>query len=128
LLLLAPGRGRPYRLVLLAGTADYLAREIDALTEIPRALTLDPGAPNPSLGPTRIRFGLPRAASVSLEIFDVRGARVARLIDRQSLAAGYHARVWDGLDERGRRLGAGAYFYRLEAEGRSVSRKLVLIP
>jgi hypothetical protein len=125
--MLSSGATRPYRLVLLAGTPEYLAREAGELMEVPHALTLEPSAPNPSRGPTRIRFGLPRAARVTLDIYDVRGARVARLFNGQPLPAGYHAWVWEGLDERGRRLGAGAYFYRLEADGRAISRKLVLI-
>jgi len=126
--LLSNGATRPYRLVLLAGTPEYLARESGELMEVPHALTLEPSTPNPSPGPTRIRFGLPRAARVTLDTYDVRGARVARRLDGQPLPGGYHARVWEGLEERGRRLGAGVYFYRLEADGRAISRKLMLIP
>jgi hypothetical protein len=33
---------------------------------------------------------------------------------------------WDGLDATGRRVASGVYFSRVEAEGRAVSRKLIV--
>jgi flagellar hook assembly protein FlgD len=61
---------------------------------------------------------------VSLAIYGLRGERIRTLIDGER-AAGAHSIVWDGRDDRGRAVGAGAYFYRLEGLGRSVSRRLV---
>jgi hypothetical protein len=50
---------------------------------------------------------------------------VRTLLDRP-LEAGPHAVGWDGVDDGGRPAPAGVYFYRLEADGRSFTRKLVL--
>ena len=35
--------------------------------------------------------------------------------------------IWNGLDDAGRRVASGVYFYRLEAEGFRATRKLVVM-
>jgi hypothetical protein len=76
-----------------------------------------PASPNPFRLSTSIRFELAQAAPVRLEIFDVRGARVATLMDGRVLPAGGHATTWDGRDRAGRLAPAGVYLVRLEAAG-----------
>jgi len=82
------------------------------------------GAPNPfrSGGTTSLRFSLPKAADVRLEIYDAAGRRVAVVLDRH-LPAGPGAAAWDGADESGRQVGPGVYFYRLSALGERISAK-----
>ncbi len=95
----------------------------------PQALEfgLTPNAPNPGVGWTRIGFALPSAAPVTLRIYGLRGERVRTLVDGVQ-GPGLHSVVWDGRDDRGRPVGGGAYFYRLEGLGRSATRRLVLMP
>ncbi|NNE44433.1 MAG: T9SS type A sorting domain-containing protein, partial [Gemmatimonadetes bacterium] len=81
-------------------------------------------APNPSLRDVDLRFSLARAGEVSLEVFDLRGRRVAT-VHRGLLPAGEHRATWDGRDARGLRVGAGVYFLRMDAEDRSSTRKLL---
>jgi flagellar hook capping protein FlgD len=76
-----------------------------------------PASPNPFRLSTSIRFELSQAAPVRLEIFDVRGARVAVLIEGTILSAGGHATPWDGRDHAGRLVPPGIYLVRLEAGG-----------
>ena len=89
-------------------------------------------APNPfhsGAGATagaRIAFDLPRAARVSLDVYDVRGARVRSLLaDR--VAAGPGAVAWDGRDDEGRMVRAGLYFVAFAADGRTDRARLVLL-
>jgi hypothetical protein len=63
---------------------------------------------------------------VLLEIYDVRGARVATLVDGIQSPREYQAR-WNGLDNSGNLAASGVYFYRLTAGGHSLSRKMVVI-
>jgi flagellar hook assembly protein FlgD len=56
---------------------------------------------------------------VRLEIFDVRGARVAALMEGDLLPAGGHATTWDGRDHSGRLAPPGIYLARLEAAGKT---------
>ncbi|MCP3999226.1 MAG: T9SS type A sorting domain-containing protein, partial [bacterium] len=92
----------------------------------PRIFALHQNSPNPFNPVTMIRFDLPRAGQVRLDIIDVSGRHVATLIDG-SLEAGRHEQTWRGVDDRGRSLSSGLYFYRLSAEGFSETRKMLLL-
>jgi hypothetical protein len=70
--------------------------------------------PNPARGPVAVRFALARAATARLEVLDLHG-RTVRVLADGPLAAGEHARTWDGADREGRPLPAGAYWVRLAA-------------
>ncbi len=83
-------------------------------------------APNPSRGPVRIDYEMDRAGPVRLEVFDLSGRRVARLVDGQA-PAGRASVQWNPRVE-GTRLPAGAYFVRLSSGARQESRKLVVAP
>ena len=76
-----------------------------------------PASPNPFRLSTSVRFELSRAAAVRLEVFDLRGARIATLVEGELLPAGGHARIWDGRDTAGRLTPPGIYLVRLDAGG-----------
>jgi hypothetical protein len=77
----------------------------------PGAPALDPAFPNPFANRTTIPFRLERAGSVRLEVIDLLGRTVARLVDAQ-LPAGTHAAELDAAA-----LLPGAYLVRLESGG-----------
>ena len=45
------------------------------------------------------------------------GQEIARLINGQTLTAGYHQKVWDAKNSHGLSLASGLYIYRIEAVG-----------
>jgi hypothetical protein len=75
----------------------------------------------------RMRLDLPRDGDVRVEVFDVRGRRVRRLLDGR-MAAGSHPVRWDALDDRGTTLGAGLYFVRLRSAAGPQSLRVVHLP
>lgn len=75
--------------------------------------------PNPFTRATTIRFRLPAAGPVRLDVFDLAGRRVARLLD-EARPAGEQAVAW----EPGA-LATGVYYVRLEAAGRTVATRCV---
>jgi hypothetical protein len=83
-------------------------------------------APNPFNPQTRIRFELPESAAVRLSLYDAAGRRVRTCLD-DHLTAGPHVVWWDGRDDRGRSLGSGVFFARLEAESAVVTCKMILL-
>jgi hypothetical protein len=85
-----------------------------------------PNRPNPFRPETVIPFRLASGGHVVLEILDPAGRRVVRLLDRV-VVFGEHGVRWDGRDESGRPVASGVYLYRLEADRRSESRKLLLL-
>jgi hypothetical protein len=91
---------------------------------IPAGLQLYPCAPNPTTGGSAVRFALPRDSDVRLAIFDAGGRRVRELA-RGGLSAGEHTLRWDGRDASGHPVANGLYLVRLEADGVSLTQKLV---
>ena len=65
---------------------------------------------------------LPAPAQVHLDVFDVAGRRVARVVEAQ-LGAGSHRLTWDPQAAAG-----GMYFARLRSGGREVTRTVVRLP
>ncbi len=89
-------------------------------------LSLGHPDPNPMGRTTNIHFSLARSGNVTLVVFDASGRRVRSLIEGVA-SVGPHGVAWDGRDAAGRDVGAGIYFVRLTAEGRSLVRRLALI-
>ncbi|MDX2475584.1 MAG: FlgD immunoglobulin-like domain containing protein [Candidatus Krumholzibacteria bacterium] len=90
-----------------------------------KALLRSP-APNPFNPRTWIRFELPQATQVQIDILDVRGHRVRRLANRE-FVAGPARLLWDGRNDGGESVATGVYFAQLQTRNHSESVKLVLI-
>jgi len=77
--------------------------------------------PNPFNPQTVIRFDIPKASKVKLQVFNVLGQLVETLVD-EYMKAGVYERIFDGS-----RLASGIYTTVLQAEGVNVVRKMQLI-
>ena len=82
--------------------------------------------PNPFNPSTTISYTVDQPSDIRLTVFDIRGRRVITLVDRFQDQGVYHIQ-WDGTNSSGRALASGVYFYRMEAENYSVTRKMVLL-
>jgi flagellar hook assembly protein FlgD len=80
--------------------------------------------PNPFRGTTSIGFELAHRGAVDLGVYAVNGRRIRTLV-REVREAGVFRIAWDGRDDHGSLVPAGAYFVRLAAEGR-VERESVI--
>lgn len=90
-------------------------------------LRLSPGTPNPVASSTTLRFSIPIAGAVRLELFDVSGRRVRTFVNGR-LEAGGHSARWDGRSDAGHRLHAGVYFLQLAFDGQKRKVKIVIAP
>ncbi len=100
--------------------------ETDAVEVPAPPLTLCQNRPNPFNPETEIMYYLPEETHVVLEVFDVSGRCISRLIDAYQ-AKGLHRVAWRGTDGSGNQVASGVYFYRLRA-GREVrAMKMVLL-
>jgi len=82
--------------------------------------------PNPANPRATIAFSLADAGFVSLKIFDVSGKLVRRLANEE-FPRGNHTRIWDGRDAAGQLVASGIYFYSLEANGKTLTDKIVML-
>ena len=80
---------------------------------VPAGLRLAQNHPNPFNPRTTFSFSLLEAGRAVLAIYDVRGARVATLVDAD-LPAGEQSVEWTGLGRDDTPLPSGVYFARLE--------------
>jgi hypothetical protein len=86
------------------------------------AVTLEPITPNPVRSDARVRYTLPAAAAVSLEIYDLQGRRIETVLRSELQAAGDHE-----LSVVTSRWPAGCYLYRLDAGGVTLTRKVTVV-
>jgi beta-glucanase (GH16 family) len=77
--------------------------------------------PNPFNPVTTISFYLPLKAYTVIQVFDMLGREVSKVLD-QELAAGSYQRKWDAGN-----LPGGVYFYRFQAGQYSDTKKLLLL-
>jgi hypothetical protein len=87
----------------------------------PRAGTLKV-IPNPVFSSATLRFAVGRPARVTLAVFDVQGRRRATLLNGSPMAAGEHVVP---LETSG--WSPGCYLARLEVDGQTIARKVVVL-
>lgn len=87
---------------------------------LPAHYRLDQNYPNPFNPTSTISYSIPEDGFVRLEVFDISGKRVAALVDEPQPAGDYVA-AWNAGD-----LPSGVYLYRLQVNGYSAFKKLLL--
>jgi hypothetical protein len=97
-----------------------------ALRIAPKAFALKQNFPNPFNPTTVIRYALPEASDVRLDIHNTLGQVVRTLVDEKQVAAGYRI-TWDGRNEHGQQMASGIYIYRIVAGEFTATRRMLLI-
>ena len=91
-------------------------------SELPKNFRLRQNYPNPFNPETTIEFALSQTANVQLDIVDITGKRVSKLVDETKMP-GVYRETWHAGD-----YASGVYFYRLQTDGAFAdARKMVLL-
>jgi hypothetical protein len=93
--------------------------EVDA--GLPKVFALEQNYPNPFNPSTTIRYQLPVASEVKLEVYDVLGKKIATLVNERQSAGSYQV-VWNASG-----LSSGTYFYRLQAGTFVETKKMIMV-
>jgi len=101
-------------------------KDITEPGNLPTEYHLAQNYPNPFNPTTTIELSLPRSGHVEIEVFNILGRRVCRLIDRE-LPAGTHRIVFEGKSDDGAPLATGVYFYRITSGDFRDSKKMLLV-
>ena len=88
---------------------------------LPEQVALGQNRPNPFNAETRIEYTLPRPAQVSLDVYNLLGQRVARLVSARQQAGSYSV-PWHADH-----VASGVYFYRLSVDDAVYTRSMMLI-
>ncbi len=116
---------RYVQMVVLEDGSEVYFQESKAAIPAPK-LALHSNYPNPFNPSTRLAFVLPRAMSVSLNVYDVQG-RLIRQLRNGIMQPGLNLVQWDGENDRGESANSGVYLYRLVTGDGSLSRKMTLL-
>ncbi len=90
--------------------------------DLPQRVELLQNYPNPFNPVTTINYLTPRQSRVRLEVFDMLGRKVATLVDNEQKLAGRHSVRFEARD-----LASGVYLYRLQVDGKILTKRLTLI-
>ncbi len=97
-----------------------------ATTSAPTEFTLQQNYPNPFNPATTISYELPRTSEVKITIYDAVG-RVTKTLVSGTESAGSHQVVWDGRDESDLTVPSGLYFYHINADGFTATKRMMLV-
>jgi len=106
--------------------AIWTAVEKRESSNLPTKFALEQNYPNPFNPSTTISFDLPKAEHVTLEVFNIQGQRVARVVNRDMTAGRYDV-SWQATDEAGRALPSGTYMSVLKAGNFTAKRKMMIL-
>lgn len=115
--------GSPYQIPV---TLDVILAADDPSKLLPTTFALNGNFPNPFNSSTEISFDVPKAALLTLTLYNIIGQEVVTLVN-QTVDAGRHTVSWDGKDARGLDSGTGIYLVRMTADGQSFTGKLMLL-
>ncbi len=89
--------------------------------EIPEKYVLSQNYPNPFNPSTQINFSLPNDSFVKITVFDALGKEVEKLADKQMSAGNYK------IDFDASKLTSGIYFYKIQTDEFTDTKKMILV-
>ena len=111
--------------MLVEATEGMLIKSMDNenQNEISFGLSAHPNPANPTM---RIDYSLTKPGMVTLEVFDLRGARIRRLV-AEVQDPGQHHVDWIGTDSNGRSVASGVYFARLITQEGTLTKRVTFV-
>ena len=88
---------------------------------IPTDYILNQNYPNPFNHSTTISYGVPNKSNITIDIFDINGRFVERLVSEEH-DIGFYQKIWTG-----RNVASGIYFIQLLSEGKTLTQKMILL-
>jgi hypothetical protein len=93
---------------------------------VPPGFELQQNYPNPFNPSTTIKYYVPQEGAAKLQVFDVNGREIRTLVNSKQ-SKGWHVVFWDGTNDYHQSVATGVYFYRIENNGRSEAKKMLLL-
>ncbi len=93
------------------------SNNISNVSNFPNPITFD------AKMPVNIEFELAKQQKVSLSIFNLKGQKVASILDNELLNAGYHSYGW--IPQPG--MSSGVYFYKIQSDNEKAIKKIIIL-
>jgi len=117
----ATGQGAIWCYIAMDSVRGVISSSPVAVEEGPAAFAVAQNSPNPFNPTTTIGFSIPEAGTVSVDVFNVAGQKVATVAN-EFMSAGNHSVVFNASD-----LSAGVYFYTVKAGSFAKTMKMTLL-
>ncbi len=86
-----------------------------------KAYLLQQNYPNPFNPSTTINYSIPKSSNVKIEVYNLLGKKISTLVNEFKSAGSYKVK-WNAEN-----FSSGIYFYRIQAEGFSETKKMILL-
>lgn len=93
---------------------------------LPDCFTVETPYPNPANGEVSLRFAIPTAGSITVDLFDLQGRQIERL-SNQWYRGGYHAIRWNPAMTGRSNFTSGVYFVKIAYKGQTIWGKGVIL-
>ncbi len=104
-------------------TEDYVHNNNSDIAPI---IELSQNYPNPFNPETTITYSLSETANIDLSIFNIKGELVKDLLS-SVMEEGEYSVTWNGRDNSDFEVPSGMYFYQMNASGKTITRKMILM-
>ncbi len=89
--------------------------------DLPRKYILRQNYPNPFNPTTKINYSVPKASFVNIKVYDIMGRVITTLVNKEKQFGNYEVK-FDGS-----KLPSGIYFYKMQADNFSETKKFILL-
>jgi len=94
--------------------------------QLPAEFGLKQNYPNPFNPSTQIDYYLEKPQHVSIVVLNPIGQQIAALVE-ETRPAGQNSVTWTGVDENGKKMATGVYFYQFSCESFHETKKMILL-
>ncbi len=107
-------------------SATDVSTSVEEVSAVPDGFKLEQNYPNPFNPSTSIAYTLPVSSRIRIEIFNIKGQKIKKLIETVQ-AAGTYSISWNGTNDLGQNIATGSYIYRMTAGNYADSKTLTFI-
>jgi len=100
--------------------------DVSSNNPVDGVLRLKKNYPNPFNSSTTISFSLPKDMKCNLIVYNVKGQKLKTLFSGTQ-TKGNHTIVWNGVDDKGKQVSSGVYFYKLVTPDKSITMKMIMM-
>lgn len=82
--------------------------------------------PNPATNTILVHFSIPKKTNVELNVYDISGRKICCLLNKKK-EKGNYSLVWKGINDYGKRVPAGVYYFKLKTDNHTHTQKIILM-
>jgi hypothetical protein len=113
--------------VMINGERNYYGPiRVEGISTVPEEFALSPNYPNPFNPETHLKYQVPEASEVTIEVYSLLGKKVKTLLSGRK-EAGYYTLKWNGTDAYESRVASGIYFVLMQSGTFKQVRRVTLM-